>query len=165
MVPTGRSGAWWRERMEKAPEVCKLQITPGPSPSTWFVSPEWIWTEHGFQPSHWHSTSLKTANNTGVKALKIRIPNNIFFKCAIYYLLSVYWNSWRELSARSQPQCTLGAEWTKTSKVSQKKKQNKPNKNSFPNPSASSICMQAESCINLPWSCPLYKHLPAQVSS
>lgn len=83
----------------------------------------------------------------------------------ICYLLSVYWNCWCELSARSQPQHTPGAEWTKMGKVSQKKKQNKTNKNSVPNPAASSICTQTESCINLSRSCPLDKHLLACVSS
>lgn len=114
----------------------------------------------------WHTVLLKTANDTGVKAVKKEASQNIFSsKCAICYLLSVYWNCWCELSARSQPQHTPGAEWTKTGKVSQKKKQNKPNKNSVPNLSARPICTQAESCINLPRSCPLDKHLPAWVSS
>lgn len=99
---------------------------------------------------------LKTDNVTGVKAVKSAAQHTRIhvFKCTIYYLLSVHRNSWRALSARSQPQRTPGAEWTKTSRVSQKEKQNKPNKNSVPNPSASSICTQAESCINLPGSCP-----------
>lgn len=155
-MPTRRSGAQQKGADGKGP--LDLQI---------FVFPK------SMRDCFWmlfyvmrHTTLLKTANDTGVKAVNKKASQNVFSsKCAICYLLSVHWNCWCELSARSQPQHTPGAEWTKTGKVSQKKKQNKPEKNSVPNLSARSNCTQAESCINLPRSCPLDKHLPAWVSS